>query len=50
MKTIVSTFMYWKKQLSRIWEMNLLIYKYVPEFQKMETAVHDRYGDVLEQL
>lgn len=27
-----------------------IIGKYVPEFQKMETAVHDRYGDVLEQL
>lgn len=29
---------------------DIIIGKYVPEFQKMETAVHDRYGDVLEKL
>ena len=29
---------------------DIIISKYVPEFQTMENSIHDRYGDVLETL
>ena len=29
---------------------DIIISKYVPEFQKMENAVNNRYGDVLEKI
>ena len=29
---------------------DIIISKYVPEFQKMENAVNGRYGDVLEKI
>ncbi|WP_407398184.1 hypothetical protein [Anaerovibrio sp.] len=28
----------------------IIISKYIPEFQKMENAVNDRYGDVLGKI